>query len=134
MRDRTNWAETLRYFWLAHRKGLEGIWVVGVIAYSGFLTFVVSKTVSKYGVSTRWFAEVALIAAIPDAVGTAKMVAALAEHRNDAARRWALVAASGYFAPEAFVVATREHLPTRVYVVLALWASLGMIVAIVSLR
>ena len=121
-------------FWRAHRKGLEGAWIVGVICYSGVLTFIVSKTVSQYHVSTFWFGVVALIASIPDAVGTAKMVGALVDHDHAKAKRWGFVAATGYFAPEVFVLLTGRNLPTRVYVVVGLWVSIALGLSLSSIR
>ncbi len=134
MNHGSNRRERIEQFWERNRKRLEGAWIVAVIAYSGFLTFVVSKTVSHYGVSTRWFGVVALIAAIPDAVGTAKMVTAIVERDAGRARLWGMVAATGYFAPEAFILATGRNLPTRVYVVLGIWVAIALAVSLISLR
>ncbi|MGB2757034.1 MAG: hypothetical protein WBD02_05145 [Acidimicrobiia bacterium] len=130
----SNRRERIEQFWKSHHKGLEGAWIVGVVAYSGFLTFVVSKTVSKYHVSTRWFGVVALLAAIPDAGGTAKLVSALVDHDMAKARQWGFVAATGYFAPEAFILLTGRHLPIRVYVVLGVWVSIAFALMVLSMR
>lgn len=108
--------------------------MIGVICYSGVLTFIVSKTVSQYHVSTRWFGVVALTAAIPDAIGTAKMVSALVDHDYPKARRWGFVAATGYFAPEAFILLTGRHLPLRIYVVLGIWVSIALVLSLGSIR
>lgn len=107
----------------ARRQKLEITWVVGVVLF----------TLARFGAAwgaladhDRWvvwvFGVIDLGTAVPYAVGTARLVMGLVDHRLQSAARWGLVAGVSFLAPYLWLGwAGRDGgFPTVVYVALAL--------------
>ena len=103
------------------RRRLELGWY-GVSALYSVLRIVLAKQfIEEYGLNVAGFALVEVVATFPYAIGTAKLVGALADREHRRALRWALIAGAGFLAPDLFILATTRHAPWWVYAIVGAW-------------
>jgi hypothetical protein len=77
---------------------------------------------------------VELTSSIVYGVGSAHVVAALADRAHRALRRWMLVAAAGFLAPDVYVVASGGSLPVGALVVVVGVATTTSVLAVRDIR
>ena len=78
---------------------LESTWVVGVLAYGLARTFVVWSALGDYGVNPWIYGAIDLISSVPYAIGTARVVTGCLDRDWARVRRWGLIAAVAFIAP-----------------------------------
>ena len=116
------------------RQVLEGLWIVGSVAYGALRIFIADRTVKKYGVNIWGFAAVELVTSFGYGLGTARVVGAFIDHDRGAALRWGVLAVATFLAPEAYIVITGRGMPTIVYVVLAVLLVVLGTIGTISIR
>jgi hypothetical protein len=115
------------------RAVMTRLWVVAVLAWSLARTFVVKRTLGRYGVDAWAYGAVDLASSWPYAVATAGIVTNLLDGRRAAARRCALVAATAFVAPDLYLILAGHGKPGVVYAVVVGVAVMFAVAAIVSI-
>jgi len=110
----------------SRRQVLELSWVVGVVAFVLVRFVIAYSTLAQYG---QWtvivFGILDVATAVPYALGTARLVTGLVDHRVAYASRWAMIACASFVAPYVWLAwAGREDFPPIVYVVVGVLAVL----------
>lgn len=116
------------------RRRFVALWALVAICYGGLRVLVVTLFLARYGVDPVVFACVELSSSIVYGVGSAHVVAALADRAHRALRRWVLVAASGFLAPDVYVVASGGSLPVGALVVVVGVATTTSVLTVRDIR
>jgi len=119
------------------RRVLELSWAVGVVAFVLVRFVLAYSALAKYDAVTVWvFGILDLGTAVPYAIGTARLVTSLVDHKPQAAARWGALASACFLAPYVWIAwAGREgQFPKVVYVVVALLAVCLGVNAIYGIR
>ena len=104
------------------RRRLEATWVLGVVAYVIFRFVLAYSALAKYGrLNVVIFGVLDLVTAVPYAIGTARLVTSVVDHRPQTAARWGALAAGSFIAPYLWIawIGRDGQFPTLVYVVVA---------------
>ena len=97
------------------RAVMTRLWVVAVLGWSLARTFVVKKTLGRYGVDAWAYGAVDLACSWPYAIATAGIVTSLLDGRRASAGRWALVATTAFVAPDLYLILAGHGKPRMVY-------------------
>jgi hypothetical protein len=116
------------------RRVAERAWLVAVLGYSLLRIGVAKAVVARYGVNLWIFAIIEFSSSVPYGLGTARVVTSLVDRRMSEAERWGVIAFGGFLAPDLYVVIAGRHMPLAVYLVLAGWTSLMVVLALLQLR
>jgi hypothetical protein len=108
------------------RQWLIGLWYALSLAYCATRVYLANRYVRPYGLNIGVFATVEILASIPYAIGTAKLVSALADRRSAAAARWGLLASAGFFAPDLFMLLSTDEAPSWLTSVLLGWLTVAI--------
>lgn len=110
-------------------------WIVGVFAFSVARALVAWPTLSQYGVNPWVFLTIDVVTAFPYALGQVKVVNGFRYRQYGVVQLWALVVAATFLAPYFYIVfAGQERIPTVVYLVIALLATVFGIVSVLRMR
>ena len=110
-------------------------WIIGVFAFSIARALVAWPTLSQYGVNPWVFLTIDVVTAFPYALGQVKVVNGFRFHLYGAVQAWSLVVAITFFAPYAYIVlAGKERIPTAVYIVIAILATIFGTASILRMR
>jgi len=110
-------------------------WIVGVFAFSVARALVAWPTLSQYGVNPWVFLAIDVVTAFPYALGQVKVVNGFRYRQYGAVQLWALVVAATFFAPYAYIVlAGQERIPTIVYVVIGVLATVFGAASLLRMR
>jgi len=116
-----------------HRRAvLTRAWVVTVLAWSVFRSFVVAKMLHRYGVSPWSYGVVDLASSWPYAVASAGVVTSLLDRRMASARRHGVVAAAAFLVPDLYLLVAGHGKPKLVYCALGSVCAVFAIAAVVS--
>ena len=118
----------------SRRQVLEVSWVIGVVVFVVIRFVIAYSTLARYGrMTVIVFGVLDIATAVPYALGTARVVTGLVDHRIASASRWAMVACASFVAPYVWLAwAGREDFPTIAYVVIGVLAVLLGLNAVVG--
>ena len=111
------------------RVVLESTWVVGVLVYGLARTVVVWGALGDYGVNPWIYGAIDLFSSVPYAIGTARVVTGCLDRDWARVRRWGLIAAVAFIAPDLYILAAGHGMPAIVYVVLGTWLLVAALLA-----
>jgi small-conductance mechanosensitive channel len=93
----------------------ERIWASTIVLYTFAATFVVWKTMGKYGVNPIGFFVVDLITSWFYGLSTARLVVAIFKKRRSAVNKWALWSGVNFAIPDIYIIAFARHVPRDTY-------------------
>lgn len=114
-------------------KIIEKLWAGTIVLYSFGATFIVWKTLAKYGVNPILFFVIDVCTSWPYGIATARMVVKIVERDWIAVRKWTVIAALTFVTPQVYILAAAHHAPRDVYVIIITVLALLALVTIVSL-
>jgi hypothetical protein len=119
----------------SRRKVLELSWVIGVVLFVIIRFVIAYGTLARYGrMTVIIFGVLDIATAVPYALGTARVVTGLVDHRVAYASRWAMIACASFVAPYVWLAwAGREDFPLVAYVVIGVLALLLGLNAVVGI-
>lgn len=94
---------------------LERLWTAAILAYTLFATFVVWKTLGKYGVNPIGFFVVDLITSYTYGISTARAVVAVMNRDWKALQKWLWVASASFTIPNIYILIFARGAPHHVY-------------------
>lgn len=100
------------------RRILQYAWLFSVVAWACFRIFAVDTWLKKYGVNTAVFAIVEIGSSVPYAIGSARFVTSLIDHRRTAAIWWGILAALCFIAPDLYMLTAGKSMPLITYVII----------------
>lgn len=95
----------------------ERLWASSIVLYSVGATFVVWRTLGKYGVNPVLFFVIDVITSWPYGIATARIVVNVINRKWKAVRRWSWVAAITFVTPQVYILASARHAPRDVYLI-----------------
>ena len=93
----------------------ERIWASTIVLYTFAATFVVWKTMGKYGVNPIGFFVVDLITSWFYGLSTARLVVAIFKKRRSIINKWAFWSAVNFAVPDIYIIAFARHVPRDTY-------------------
>ena len=97
----------------------ERIWASTIVLYTFAATFVVWKTMGKYGVNPVGFFVVDLITSWFYGLATARLVVAIFKKRRSTINKWAFSSCVNFAIPDIYIIAFARHVPRDVYLAFA---------------
>ena len=97
----------------------ERIWASTIVLYTFVATFVVWKTLGKYGVNPIGFFIVDLVTSWLYGISTARLVVAIFQKNRAGLRKYVIYSALNFAVPDVYIVAMARHVPRDVYLALA---------------
>jgi len=97
----------------------ERVWASTIVLYTFVATFVVWKTLGKYGVNPIGFFVVDLITSWLYGISTARLVVAIFKKHRPGVRKYGLYSALNFAIPDVYIVGMARHVPRDVYLALA---------------
>jgi len=114
------------------RRAIEATWVLLTVGYAVLKAFVVGHTLDKYGVKPWVYGGIDIATSIPLGIATARGVGAAIDHDWPLFRRWGLVAAIAFFAPDVSILIMGRGMPIHVYLGLGTFVTITTLVALRS--
>jgi hypothetical protein len=111
---------------------LEAVWVALTVGYAIGRAIVVGRVFGKHGVNAWVYATIDIATSIPLGIGTARAVGAAIDHRWPLFRRWTIVAAAAFIAPDLYILVAARHVPAHVYAVLGVYLAITTTIALRS--
>ena len=93
----------------------ERIWASTIVLYTFAATFVVWKTMGKYGVNPIGFFAVDLITSWFYGLATARLVVAIFKKRRSIISKWTFWSCVNFAIPDIYIIAFARHVPRDVY-------------------
>ncbi|HEY3292072.1 MAG TPA: hypothetical protein VGJ85_00355 [Candidatus Nanopelagicaceae bacterium] len=112
---------------------IERVWASTILLYTVVATFVVWKTLSKYGVSPVLFFVIDAITSWTYGIATARLTVCVVRRDWKAARKWAWAAAVSFLTPQLYILIAAHHAPRDVYLIVVGVISFMILLAAVSL-
>lgn len=112
---------------------IERLWASSILLYTIGATFVVWKTLSKYGVNPLIFFVIDAITSWTYGIATARLTVSVVRRDWKAARKWAWASAISFVTPQLYVLVAAHHAPRDVYLIVISVISFMIILAAVSL-
>ena len=97
------------------QKFWERLWTSTILLYTVVATFVVWKTLKKYGVNPVYFFFIDAVTSWSYGVSTARLVMRIVSRDLKAARIWALASAVSFITPQLYILMAAHHAPKDVY-------------------
>jgi hypothetical protein len=91
------------------RRNLTISWVVGIVAFTLVRLYFAQQWLAPEGLNIWVFGIIDLVTAVPYAIGVAKVVTSMVDHKHKAASGWAAVAAFNFLAPYLYVAWSGEQ-------------------------
>jgi hypothetical protein len=112
----------------------ERLWASSILLYTVFATFVVWKTLSKYGVNPIIFGCLDAVTSWTYGIGTARLVTTLIEKKREQINKWVFISAISFLIPPIYVLSSASKAPRSDYysvigviVILALFSLFSLI-------
>jgi hypothetical protein len=96
---------------------IERLWASIILLYTFGATFVVWKTLSKYGVNPIVFFVIDAITSWTYGIATARLTVSVVRRDWKAARKWAWASAVSFVTPQLYVLIAAHHAPRDVYLI-----------------
>jgi hypothetical protein len=110
----------------------ERLWAGSIVLYSVGATFVVWRTLGKYGVSAILFFIIDVMTSWPYGIATARIVVNVVKHDWKEVRKWSWVAAITFITPQVYILASARHAPRDVYLIVIIVITLLVLFALFS--
>ena len=104
--------------WLSsekHRRLVQRWWIVIVIAWDISKTFVIDKTLSKYGVNPYIYFAITIAISVPYAMVTARMLFAFIERHWRNSLIYGSAAALFHFLPDVYIFISAKEVPRTLF-------------------
>ena len=111
----------------------ERLWAGSVVLYSIGATFLVWRTLSKYGVNPILFFVIDVLTSWPYGIATARIVVNVIKREWRAVRKWSWVAGVTFLTPQIYILISARHAPRDVYIIVITVISLLLLFALLSL-
>lgn len=105
----------------------ERIWASTIVLYSFAATFVVWKTLHKYGVNPYIFFVIDLITSWFYGVASARLVVAVIKRRWSETQKWGWLSAINFALPQFYILLSARRVPRDVYLII--YSVIGALVA-----
>jgi hypothetical protein len=105
----------IRQLILRHQKPWERLFTGSVLIYTFAATFVVWKTMKKYGVNPYIFFLIDFITSITYGIASARLVVTILEKRIGQAQKWAIGSAISFITPQLYILISANHVPRDTY-------------------
>lgn len=105
----------------------ERIWASTIVLYSFAATFVVWKTLHKYGVNPYLFFVIDLITSWFYGVASARLVVAVIKKRWSETQKWGWLSAINFALPQIYILLSARRVPRDVYLII--YSVIGALVA-----
>jgi len=96
----------------------ERIWASTIILYSFAATFVVFKTMRKYGTNPYAFFVIDVITSWLYGISSARLVMAIIKKRTSQISKWGIYSALNFAIPQLYILFSAHHVPTDVYYII----------------
>jgi hypothetical protein len=110
----------------AGRVRFERVWFWVTVAYSIIRIATAWLFLTQFGVNPWVFGVIEIISSMIYGKASSLLAGALVDQNRPMVRRMALITAGGFLAPDVYIVASGNGIPTTVYFVMAVLASLGI--------
>ena len=111
----------------------ERLWASSILLYTFAATFVVYRTMAKYGVNWALFFAIDAITSWTYGIGTARLVVAVIEKNWQALRKWIWISGVSFIAPQIYILLVARHVPRNDYIAIAIVIGVLSAFAIFSL-
>lgn len=104
--------------WLSsekHRRLVQRWWIVIVVIWDISKTFVIDKTLSRYGVNPYIYFTITISISIPYALVTARMLFAFIERHWKNSLIYGFAAAIFHFIPDAYIFLSAKEVPRTLF-------------------
>jgi hypothetical protein len=98
-----------------NQKIWEKLFTSSVLLYTMVATFVVWKTMRKYGVNPYLFFTIDLITSITYGISSARLVVKILEKKIEESWKWAIVSAISFITPQLYILISANHVPRDTY-------------------
>lgn len=105
----------------------ERIWASTIVLYSFAATFVVWKTLHKYGVNPYLFFVIDLITSWFYGLASARLVVAVIKKRWSETQKWGWLSAINFALPQIYILLSARRVPRDVYLII--YSVIGALVA-----
>ncbi len=112
---------------------IERLWASTILLYTVVATFVVWKTLSKYGVNPILFFFIDAITSWTYGIATARLTVSVVRRDWKQARKWAWASAVSFLTPQLYILIAAHHAPRDVYLIVIGVISFMIVLAVVSL-
>lgn len=112
---------------------VERLWASTILLYTIGATFVVWKTLSKYGVNPFVFFVIDAITSWTYGIATARLTVDVVRREWKTARKWAWASAISFVTPQLYILIAAHHAPRDVYLIVVGVISFMILLAFVSL-
>lgn len=110
----------------------ERLWAGSVVLYSVGATFVVWRTLAKYGVNPILFFIIDVTTSWPYGIATARIVVNVIKLEWKAVRKWTWVAVITFVTPQVYILVSARHAPRDVYLIVIMVISFLVLFALIS--
>lgn len=112
---------------------IERLWASTILLYTFGATFVVWKTLSKYGVNPIVFFVIDAVTSWTYGIATARLTVSVVRRDWKAVRKWTWGSAISFVTPQIYVLVAAHHAPPDVYRIVIGVVSFLILFAFVSL-
>jgi hypothetical protein len=95
----------------------ERLWASSILLYTIVATFVVWRTLSKYGVSPIAFFVIDAITSWTYGISTARLLVTIIRKDWKVSRKWAWASAASFVTPQLYILISARHAPKDVYII-----------------
>ena len=111
----------------------ERLWASSIVLYTVGATFIVWRTLGKYGVNVLLFFVIDGITSWTYGIATARLVINVIKREWKAARKWAWAAAISFVTPQIYILVSAHHAPRDVYLIVIAVIAFMILLALVSI-
>jgi hypothetical protein len=111
---------------------VERLWASTILLYTVVATFVVWKTLSKYGVNPIIFFVVDAITSWTYGIATARLTMCVIRREWKSVRKWAWASAISFLTPQLYILVAAHHAPRDVYLIVIAVISFMILLALIS--
>ena len=104
-----------------------------VLLWSLLRSFIVGRTLHRYGVDPWAYFVVDLSSALPYAMASSKLVDALAQRDGPRTRQFAFASMAAFIAPDVYLVLAADHMPRSAYLLFCLVIVLLAVIGVWSI-
>lgn len=111
----------------------ERLFASSVLLYTFGATFVVWRTLSKYGVNVWLFFTIDAITSWTYGIATARLIVSVIKHEWRHVRKWALAAALSFVTPLIYILLSAQSAPKDVYLTVIVVIIILSLIALLTL-
>lgn len=111
----------------------ERLWASTIVLYTVGATFVVWRTLGKYGVNVLLFFIIDGITSWSYGIATARLIVNVIKREWKVVRKWTWVAAISFVTPQVYILASARHAPRDVYLIVIIVITFLILFAVLTL-